>query len=1012
MKNLINSAFGLLALGQVAAFAQTSSSLISQPASRRPAANPAIKANFAKLPLSFEANQGQTDGRVKFLSRGQGYSLFLTDREAVLALHKNDPQPVQGRNGKPTLPAKFGKTDVVRMELDGASHGLRVIGEEPLPGKSNYFIGSDPAKWRTNVPTYSKVKYTGVYPGIDLVYYGNQQQLEYDFVVAPNADPKQAKLHFAGASKLKLNHDGDLEIIAKDGEIAFHKPIVYQMKDGQRQPVDGSFKLLAKNTVGFELGSYDRSRELVVDPTLGYSTYLGAFSDAGIAVDDLGNTYVTGVSGSPFTAFVTDNAIQPEPAAMFITKVNPAGTALIYSTYFGGNSTSGYSTGSGIALDHSGNVYVSGTTTQSDFPITSGAYRSTLEAGKETVFVTKLNGTGSAIVYSTFIGGAGGAALAVDQDDNAYIAGATSSADYPVTAGAFQTLSKGKAGTTTGFITKLNAIGTALIYSTFLGGSSGDWINSVAVDGSRHAYVTGYTLSKDFPTTPGAFQRTAPFSDMGSTTIFAAKLNIAGSELSYSTFLKGSVDSPSYYYDREGFGIAVDAAGDAYLSAIVSSLDFPISANAFQKVNHSANGTGVIAELNPAGSALLYSTYLGGSRPDFLYAIAVDSLDDAWVTGWITSRDFPVTGDASQNTNNGLYAAACLSRLNPSGSALIYSTYLGGTFLDFGTSIAIDRLGNAYVVGNAGSIDFPVTAGAFHTQNASFPRNGTESVFAAEFVFNGATTTSVTSNANPQTIGQPVTLHATVAPVSGTGVPAGTVAFITSGAAIGHGTLNSSGEATFTTSDLPVGENTIVASYEGQPGVFASSTQVTSQSVAGGQVATPIFPRLGATYVLPVPVEIITATSGATIYYTTDGSTPSASSTKYTGPFTVSSTTTVKAIAEQSGNAPSGVAVATFTIAPNAIHTAISVVASANPSTLGDPVSFTATVKANSGAAPTGSVVFKDYGVVIGSVPLTGATATITTSALTAGAHEISAVYLGNETDFSSESTIGQRINQ
>src|SRR5271170_3364486 len=370
-------------------------------------ASPAFAANYGKLPLSFEANQGQTDPQVKFLSRGSGYSLFLTNSAAVLALTKGDPAKdkpaslaIAGKTPKRAI--KPVKTDVVRMELAGASHGLRVTGAEQLPGTANYFIGNDPTKWRSNVSTYAKVKYAGVYPGIDLVYYGNQRQLEYDFVVAPGADPTQAKLHFAGAKKLKLDGDGDLEVVARNGEIAFRKPVVYQELNGQRQPVEGQFKLLAKGTIGFSLGKYDPSRAVVIDPTLAYSTYLGgagSYQSIGgqgtaIAVDSAGNAYVVGttsVADFPTTSGayqvgLSGNQVNSNSTYAFVAKLDPTGSKLIYATYLAGggsvNSNGTYlsflpgDSISSIAVDSAGDAYVAGATYSPSFPVTS-AFQST-----------------------------------------------------------------------------------------------------------------------------------------------------------------------------------------------------------------------------------------------------------------------------------------------------------------------------------------------------------------------------------------------------------------------------------------------------------------------------------------------------------------------------------------------------------------------------------------------------------------------------------------------------------
>jgi hypothetical protein len=1011
------------ALNPVAATASMLPRIPSKPASV------AVQANYGKLPLSFEANQGQSDPQVKYLARGNGYSLYLTDSAAVLALTKGnppsrklDPRPAVGKTSKPEAPTA--KTDVVRMELAGANPGLRVSGAEQLPGTANYFIGNDPAKWRPNVPTYAKVKYSGVYPGVDLVYYGNQRQLEYDFVLAPGANPKPVRLHFAGASKLTLNRDGDLTVTARNGEIAFHKPVVYQTKNGQREPLEGTFTLLANNTIGFTLGSYDHTRELVIDPTLAYSTYLGGSGftrGAAIAVDGQGNAYVTAFVLGDFPT--TEGAFQNVTTAgwsAFISKLNPAGSALIYSTYLVGSIGS---SGSGIVVDHSGNVYVTGNTFDGNFPVTSGAYQTTASAGGlGTGFVTKLNASGSALLYSTYLGPSDGDNLdtlhpqriAVDPDGNAYIAGFTASANYPVTAGAFQTVDHNATGT--GFVTKLNPAGTALVYSTFLGGSSYDSINNIAIDGSGNAYVVGTTSSNDFPTTAGAYQETVPPFLSNQYGVFVSKLNTAGSALLYSTFLTGSGEgSAEGLTADQDLGIAIDDAGDAYVGGTTSSIHFPTTAGAFQTVNPAAGaggGAGFVTKFNPSGSALVYSTYLGGSNfneniyeVQFLNKMAVDSLGNAYLVGVTQSTDFPVTSDAFQKVNNGtggpanVFANAFFTELNPSGSALVYSTYLGGSGLSYMMDIALNSLGNAYMTGAENANNFPVTVGAFQGQG-----NGGTSGFVSKFALYGATTTSLTSSDNPQTGGESVTFSAHVAPVEGTGVPAGIVSFIVDGVITDHETLDGSGDASFSTSTLTVGPHTIVARYDGQPTVYSGGSGAPLTQTITGQVSAPTFNPPGGTFSSLSFVVLETASPGATIYYTTGSTTPTTSSTKYTAPIMISGTTTINAIAVESGDTQSPVATATFTILPTAIATTTTLQSSLNPSTAGQSVTFTATVTAASGPTPTGSVIFKHGSTIMGSAPLVAGIAQFTTSSLTSEAYEVLAVYTGSSTDANSHS--------
>jgi uncharacterized protein (TIGR03437 family) len=725
------------------------------PESRFSKMSPARKAllveNYGKLPLSFEANVGQADGRVRFLSRGIGYELYLTGEEAVLALRQ----------------------DVVRMRLAGSGGGTAApLGEEQLPGTANYFFGSDPAKWHTRVPTYARVRYRGVYPGVDLVYYGNRRQLEFDFVVAPGGDPKPIRLEFAGAKGLRLGADGDLSVIAAGGAIAFRKPLVYQMVDGRRKPVEGGFTLVAKYAAGFRLGSYDRTKPLTIDPVLVYATYLGgsgtavnAMGDtaAAIAVDSAGNAYVAGATTStdfPVTqgALQTTYAFCPACVAAFVTKLNPSGTALVYSTYLGGSGA--YA--SALAVDAFGNAYIAGTA-NAGFPVTSGAYQTSDRALPDgaNAFLTKLDPAGSGLVYSTYLGGTtsylGGdsaTALAVDSKGYAYIAGVTNSIDFPVTAGAFQS-GNNAVLTSNAFVTKLNPAGSALVYSTYLGGSGrilfsigpqvwqGDGATGLAVDSAGNAYVTGYAISTDFPVTAGAFETTnratVPYGPGGLAALynrssaFVTKLNPAGTALVYSTYLGGS--GSSYYGDR-GNGVVVDGSGNAYIAGLAGSTDFPVTQGAFQKANRSAVGDNAfVSKLNPAGSALVYSTYLGGSGSDVANGLAVDGSGNAYVTGGARSTDFPLTQGALQTASHSAAGDnAFVSVLNPAGSALVYSTYLGGSGSDVANGLAVDDSGGAYITGGASSVDFPVTPGAFQATNRS--TIGGQNVFVAKLDLN------------------------------------------------------------------------------------------------------------------------------------------------------------------------------------------------------------------------------------------------------------------------------------
>jgi hypothetical protein len=736
--------------------------LLGQPTSQR-AAQPRLVEAYGRLPLSFEANQGQTDQRVRFLARGGSYTFFLTGDSAVLALRKSalngKGQMAKAKTGSqesqfqstllkspaslqfPDSTSQVSATDdgprtkdtVLCMRVVGANPSARVIGQEELPGKSNYFIGNDPEKWHTNVPNYAKVKYANVYPGVDVVYYGNQGELEYDFVVQPGADPRQIRLqvvapassrHAAKMAALHLDANGDLVAGIGDGEVIFHKPVVYQPRVNyeprtkkqeprttNKEVIDGHY-LLQGNRLTFEVASYDKTRPLVIDPTLVYSTYLGGSNwdqANGIAVDASGNAYVTGLAFSgnfPTTTGTLQSARGfPVASLAFLSKLNGTGSALIYSTYLGGSNAD--NEGRGVAVDTSGNAYVTGWTASGNFPTTAGAFQTTFGGGYDDAFVSKLNATGSALVYSTYLGGSSydeGHGIVVGASGDAYVAGISYSSNFPTTRGAFQTT---LAGFDDAFVSKLNPAGSALVYSTYLGGSSYDEGDGIAVDTSGNAHVTGLTHSSDFPTTAGAFQ-TKPG---GGFDAFVSKLNPAGSALFYSTYLGGGSDD-------FGFGIAVDTSGNAYVTGSTYSSDFPTTAGAFQTTPGEGHGGGYddafVVKLNAVGKVLVYSTYLGGGGDDVGYGIAVDTSGNAFVTGATYSAYFPTTAGAFQTTLAGAYNAF-LSKMNPAGSALLYSTYLGGSHVDQGRGIAVDESGNAYVAGGTSSHNFPTTAGAFQS---------------------------------------------------------------------------------------------------------------------------------------------------------------------------------------------------------------------------------------------------------------------------------------------------------
>ena len=661
-----------------------------------------VKESYSKIPLSFVANYGQADRQVKFTSRGSGYSLALTPNTFSFALANQ-------RNKEASL---------LYATLLGGNSAAKLTGLERLLTTTNYFIGSDPRKWKTNVPSYAKVKYSGVYPGIDLVFYGNQNLLEYDFIVSPGTDPGVIALGFDGITGMRIDEKGDLILRTDAGEIRQSKPVVYQQIDNAKRIIPASYLIKGKRQIAFQIANYDRSKPLVIDPTLAFSTYLGGSGmdrGDGIAVDSAGNAYITG--GTPSTNFpVTPGAFQTVRAGLFdtdafVTKMNSTGTALIYSTYFGGDNRD---SGNDIALDGSGNAYITGLTDSSNLPTTPGAFRTMPALTDEfDAFAMKLNATGTALVYSTYLGSIIGAGIAVDSAGNAYIAGQAAAA-YPTTPGAFQTMSGGNSDA---FVTKLNTTGTALVYSTFLGGSGFDLATDIAIDSGGNAYVTGQA-GAGFPVTPGAFQTS--FNGVNNDA-FVTKLNATGSALVYSTFLGGSGNDT-------GNGLAVNAAGNAYVTGTSDSVNFPFSPGAFQTMK-AAGQDAFVTELSVAGSALAYSTYLGGDGNDFGLDVALDTAGNASVIGSTDSSNFPTTADAIQSDNGG-GVDVFITRLNATGTGLLFSTYLGGSNTDGGLSIAVDLAGSIYVTGQTFSEDFPTTPGAFQTM-----LGGSSDAFVAKVVF-------------------------------------------------------------------------------------------------------------------------------------------------------------------------------------------------------------------------------------------------------------------------------------
>ena len=598
------------------------------------------------------------------------------------------------------------------MTFIGANPSAESVALDPLDARVHYMVGSA-EEWRTDLPSYGRLEYRNVYPGIDIIYYGDaSQRLEYDFVLHPGSEPSQIRLRFEGAERIHADTNGDMLLRTAAGEWRHTNPAIYQLKSGKRHLLAGRFRAEGPDEVAFEIGEYDRTLPLVIDPTLTYSTFLGGTgqdSAMSIAVDAAGNAYLTGYTESlNFPEASGSRAGNPSGVDVYVAKLSPAGK-LLYITYLGG---SGDDRGYGIAVDSSGAAVVAGWTYSTNFPVVNGA-QPRLGGGRDG-FVAKLNAAGNALVFSTYLGGSGadsGNAVALDPQGNIYVAGETDSTNFPVLNG-FQTQIGGRQDV---FLAKFSSTGTKL-YGTYLGGIGDDRATAIAVDASGNAYITGSTFSSNLPMA-NAFQPTLG----GGQDAFAAKIGPTGNALIYSTYLGGSggtISAPEI-----GNGIAVDSAGCAYIAGTTSSSNFPTS-NPL-KSSLSGSQDAFVLKLSASGNALVYSTFLGGSSIDMAQTIAVDSTGRAYVAGYTASTDFP-TVSAVQPTYAGGYDAF-LARLNPTGNALEMATYLGGTGSDCAYGIALDASGGIYLAGQTLSPDFPTAAAIQMFEPAAM------SAFAARF---------------------------------------------------------------------------------------------------------------------------------------------------------------------------------------------------------------------------------------------------------------------------------------
>lgn len=948
------------------------------------------------LPLAFETNVGQTDDGAQFLAHGSSYAIALTGDAAVLSL-------AQGPEAE--------TPDVLRLEVVGARGAVRPSAEAPLPGRVNYIIGSDPTRWHTGVATYGRVRYAGVYPGVDLVYYGTEGRLEYDLVVAPGASATPIQLRFDGADTVRVDGQGGLKVATHGREISFERPVAYQTVGGRHRPVSATYRIDGNN-VQFDLGAYDHARALVIDPVLSYLTYLGGSgadviggqtpqsgSTAGqaAALDAAGGLYVAGYTQS--TNFPTRAPFATAPAKTggtwwaFVSKIAPDGKSLVYSTYFGGATNSDLATA--VAVDKQGNAFVVGYTNSNDFPVTTGAYQTICSPnytnspnnpfanctggqgnGPSSAFVTKLGPTGG-LLASTFLGSGYGSAatsVAVDSAGRPYVAGyaypgenvpvgvggQNQAVGFPTTSGAVLTAfnyvpNVAINGTLNqdAFVTVFDPALTTLVYSTLFGDTQPAAVGAnradtrgagVAVDAAGNFYLAGTTADAFIPTTPGVVQPTISScgaSFPGSTTLngicgFVAKFSpvgtAAGPTLTFGTYLGGEPPSVTANLQDLITGIAVDAAGDAYVTGFTNVAGFPTTAGSYQTTcdGYTSSNTGnsncnaaFVAKLNPSGTSLLASTYFGcvtcsGDGLSSVGAIALDPAGNVYFTG-IGGNSLTQVGGFT--TNNGGAVSPFIAELDSGLQTLKFMTLLnvGGAGQMSTGGLALDSSNNIYLAGNVNS---PATSAATSGAFQSAYGGGSSDGFIAKITVTAVTKTTLSASPTSAVAGASVTFTATVTETSGTAVPTGTVTFNSGTTALGTGTLNAAGVATYTTSKLVAGSYTVTAAYGGDSANNASTSGVVT--------------------------ETITAPSGTTT-----------------------------TLAASSASVASGAS-----------------------------VTFTATVAPASGTTvPTGTVTFANGATTLGTGPLNGSgVATLTTAALPIGAAAVTAAYGGDASDNASTS--------
>ncbi len=658
-----------------------------------------VTKNLASMPIAFTENQGQWDDEVLYRANAGGATMWFTLNGVFYQFTRRiiDENSIDSDENFDPIYYNFDRepnnieTMMIKAIFVGINSSPVLRSEELMEYKCNYFIGNDPEKWKSDVSNYQAIVYENIYNGIDLKYYGNGRQMEYDFICDPGVDISQIRIQYEGVESISVNALGELVVETKWNSVTEEHPVVYQMEGSTRKEISGLYQLFENNTFSFELGNdYDPTKAVIIDPVLEYSSYLGGVSEGenstDIEIDDNGNVYITGYAFS--SDFPTLNPYQEEWAGswdVFLTKIDSTGENLIFSTYFGGSVSE---TSKGIKLDMNGSIYLTGHTNSPDFP-TINAYQSIYDSCD--AFIAKFSNSGNELIYSTYLGGSNYEACAsidIDSAGCAYVTGFTKSIDFP-TVNPIQEYQDGQEV----FITKMNANGDDIIYSTFLGGSGSELGQEIVVDSEGNVYIVGLTNSTDYPV-----QNPFQIQNSGLYDVFLTKLNSIGSSILYSTYLGGESNDHCS-------NIVLGDPGEIYLAGGTISAEFPV-VNAYQD-NHAGDADIFITKLNYLENEIEFSTFFGGSSSESVHGLSIDSTGVIYLGGNTNSLDFPLF-EPFQNSFQGLNHDCYFTYFNSDITEIIFSTYLGGSSDDVIASLVGNNSGAVYFVGSSISEDFPV----------------------------------------------------------------------------------------------------------------------------------------------------------------------------------------------------------------------------------------------------------------------------------------------------------------